>query len=124
MRSVEHCSRRQWRHCGKHGEHGEYDEYEHNGEHGHIGKHCRWNVFVAGNSEADGGSEVWKQLSGFDVRLSVNDSSKIPGCANSWYSMDGAIVQAAGGLSYTQNSDGTYTFTATDFVSGTVGVAL
>lgn len=78
--------------------------------------------FVAGNSAVDGGSEVWKQFPGFDVRLSVNDTAKIPGCVNDWYSIDGGIVQSAGGLTYQENSDGTYTFTATDFVSGQSGL--
>ena len=79
-------------------------------------------TFIPGNQTLDGGAESWKQFPGFDVRLSVNDSSKIPGCANGWYTLDGGIVQDAGGLTYQQNSDGTYTFTATDFVSPKSGL--
>ena len=79
-------------------------------------------TFVAGNEAVDGGSESWKQFSGFDVRLSVNDAAKIPGCVNDWYNIDGGIVQSAGGLTYQLNANGTYTFTATDFVSGKSGL--
>jgi len=73
-------------------------------------------AFVAGNKDADHGTEIYAFVNGMDIRCLANDTDKIHEAVGGYYFISGDLIKQSGALTWNGN-----TFTARSFTSSRSG---